>query len=101
MLIVVDRAGAIWGASCIETNEIETDPRVEVGSDKLGHEAKAELDFMNYIFLLVSTAWASFSTFSSSFARSSFSFLAFSNSRSNFDMGGFVEFLSKTFSSFI
>ena len=101
MLIVVDRVGAIWGASCIEINGIETDIGVEAGSDKLGHEAKAELDFMNYIFLLVSAAWASFSTFSSSFARYFFSFLAFSNSKSNFDMEGFVELLSKTWGSLI
>ena len=77
MLIVVLREGAIWDASCIEINGIEIGIGVEVGSDKLGQEAKAELDFMNYIFLLVSIAWASFSTYSSSFARSSFSFLAF------------------------
>ena len=47
----------------IEINGIETGIGVEVGSDKLGQEAKEELDFMNCIFLLVSIAWASFSTF--------------------------------------
>ena len=101
MLIVVDSVGAIWGVSCIEKNGIENNIGVEAGSGKLDHEAKAELDFMNCIFLLVSMTWASFSTFSISFARSSFSFLAFSNSRSNFHMEGFMELLGKTWHSFI
>lgn len=55
-----------------------------------GQDIKLEVDLRKCIFLLVSIASTSFSTFSISIARSSLSFFSLSNSKSIFDMTGLL-----------